>query len=444
MRRTSRTLQTLVAALVALALLPFAQCASAAQDYWSAPGHDSGRNGLSPADTDLPGGSLQWDNSMGKCIAVTDPVVGANGTCYVAATISSTEANLMAIISLGRVAWSADLDGLPSGQHAVSVAVGERIIVTLGDRVAEYYANGTRAWEQALPSLEVFDVTTVLPDGSSYVAYVSSALGTTSMISRLDPSGGKLWDLAYGTEDAVTSMAALADGTLYVGSEHFLGMVYANGTLAWKASDYPVERSPVVIGPDGTLYVLNNQFLTARYPNGTVKWQFPTQEQASSSFCAPLVDAKGDVDIFVPSWIAPSSSVATPHLLSVAPNGTLAWSAEVPGQATATTFMAASADGVIYLASTDRLTVFRDDGRELWQHGFGVSKGSPAIAPSGTYCILVSEAQVGGQFAAHLLMLKGDARDPSALFRLALILFVLVLAIVLVAYFLILRPKRPK
>ncbi len=183
-----------------------------------------------------------------------------------------------------------------------------------------------------------------------------------------------LW--TYETGDSIESSAAIADGTVYVGSQsgELLALDLRSGQLRWKykTTEGIGESSPCV--GNGVVYVgdLSGSIHAVRTSDGTALWTFKTNSEVKSS--PVLVDDK----VLVGSY--------DEHLYCLsATGGTLVWKFRINGPVHCT---AGVMDGIAYISGCDE--TFRgvriSDGEEVFNVSTGAYTGaSPALMAQAVY-----------------------------------------------------------
>jgi len=177
----------------------------------------------------------------------------------------------------------------------------------------------------------------------------------------------------YETGDWVDSSPAVANGTVYVGSDD--GNVYAldagDGTEQWRyETGGPVDSSPAVA--DGTVYVRggDDDVYALDATDGSEQWRYGT----GSGISSPTVT---DSTIYVVEYGNVYALDAT--------DGTEQWHYETRS---AVLSSPAVADGTVYVGSVDDHVYALDatDGTEQWQFEIGDDvESSPAVADGTVY-----------------------------------------------------------
>lgn len=174
----------------------------------------------------------------------------------------------------------------------------------------------------------------------------------------------------YEAGDSIESSAAIAEGTIYVGTQsgELHAVELATGKLRWKyRTGQPVgESSPAVAG--GVVYVgdLGGTVHAVDAREGKVVWTFKTQGEIRAS---PVVSGG---NVVIGSY--------DEHLYGInARSGALVWKVKTEGPVHAT---AAVAEGIAYISGCDeRFRAIRiSDGAELYSIESGAYTGaSPAL-----------------------------------------------------------------
>lgn len=192
-------------------------------------------------------GHVRW--SYGSGSAGSGPVV-ADGTVY----IVDASGNVHALnAATGHVDWSHSITYAGTG---LSVANGLVYVSSIGDIGYVYALNaatGDLAW--SFKTLDARESVPTVVDGIVYVG-CGNGMGSNGTVFALDAATGKLrWSfttgLAGNVQPPVESSPAVANGTVYVGSDY--GAVYAldaaTGHLRWSSlTQGGVVSSPVVAG----------------------------------------------------------------------------------------------------------------------------------------------------------------------------------------------------
>src|ERR1051326_7152492 len=193
--------------------------------------------------------------------------------------------------------------------------------------------------------------------------------------AQVPPTLKPLW--TYEAGDSIESSAAIADGTVYVGSQSsdLLAIDLKTGKLRWKyrAQDGIGESSPAV--HDGVVYIGDSSGLlhAVRASDGKALWTFKTEGEIKSS---PVVS--GDRVLI-------GSYAGNLYCLSVR-DGKLLWKYTTSNFVHATPVV--SAAGIIYFGGCDEVFhgIRLSDGQEVLKFPAGGYTGaSPAIVGQRAY-----------------------------------------------------------
>ena len=190
-----------------------------------------------------------------------------------------------------------------------------------------------------------------------------------------------LW--TFDVKEAIESSAAIADGSVYVGTAggELIALDLQSGALRWRYRTGEIgESSPAVAG--GVVYIgdLTGVFHAVDTKTGKALWTFKTTGEIRSS---PVVVGDkvliGSYDRFL-------------YALSVA-KGELAWKVESQGYVHATPSVI---EGIAYIAGCDE--VFRGirvaDGREVLNVPVGAYMGASAVLAGGAAYVGTFENEV--------------------------------------------------
>ncbi|MCJ7621474.1 MAG: PQQ-binding-like beta-propeller repeat protein, partial [Anaerolineae bacterium] len=214
-----------------------------------------------------------WRAPFGQVSGV--PALSAEGVIYVGVA-SPVEEMFYALNRGGRVAWSYHLES-----HIVesSPVVGPDGTVYLaatnpqtdGGSVVALNADGSERWSYEVGSRLPFSPAL----GADGTLYVGARNGN---LYALNPDGSPKWQTPLG---AVSSSVAIgADGTIYLGSaSDYQALNPTDGAQVWAFSpvDGQADSTPAV-GPGGRIYLTaSSNELYAVNPDGTVAWTFSAE-----------------------------------------------------------------------------------------------------------------------------------------------------------------------
>jgi outer membrane protein assembly factor BamB len=247
-------------------------------------------------------GSLGWGYHIESHIVESSPVIGPDGTIYLAA--SNPETARGAVIALN-----------PDGSEKWRYEVGSRIPFS--------------------PTLG--------PDGTIYVG------ARNGNLYALNPDGSLKWQKNLG---AVTSSAAVdAEGMIYLGtSTGYQALSPADGRQVWTY--FPVDGeadSTPTLGRGGRIYLTSNSNeLYALDPDGTRVWTFSAEEEEEKEvhFSSPITLDAGRV-IY--------AGTREGELFAVNPDGSLRWRFPLPEGGMVLIGPAIGADGTLYAGAGSNL-----------------------------------------------------------------------------------------
>ncbi len=344
------------------------------RDDWAMSRHDAQNTAQSP----FPGPRtprLKWKFTTGGYAIGSSPVIGRNGTIYVA----TENGPLYAINPDGSQKWVFQNGG--SGWASPAVATdGTVYVISINFGLYAVNPDGSKRWAFAHP--DCFTPPTIGSDGTIYVV--------GDKVYAIRPDGSKKWEFHTGYRDAGTSPTLALDGTIYIagygptlyalrpdGSKKWIfrtrdgaddapaigrnGTVYLplenrvyaiapDGSKKWvfRTGDYHLHAPAVA--SDGAIYVESDDKLYALRPNGSKKWQLPIDDLGS---VAPVITSDGTVYVgthdqpyTVYAW-GGGHAGATGKLYAINPDGTKKWEFPAPRLESA----AIGADGTVYLVS---------------------------------------------------------------------------------------------
>jgi len=268
-------------------------------------GHDGYLHALDPD------GQLLWKYNASAFIDST-PVVGRNGTVYVATTLGSSDGEageryyLHAVNPNGTLQWMVETG--PCDDSALVLSPNGTVYLVSGSKLegwgdpAHYLysiaPNGTVNWVHPLGDMS-FLPPAVGNDGTVYLLTDEDLDGDESVLVTVRQDGSEGWRLDvrsvepdydgfYGTSPAVAS-----NGTSYFGFGDGICAVGPNGTVKWI---YNIENGMVstpAISKEGTIIFGtigeyeddqgNYGYVVALNPDGSLKWRVRTTAEPLSS-----------------------------------------------------------------------------------------------------------------------------------------------------------------
>ena len=223
-------------------------------------------------------GSVAWSYHLQSHIVDSSPVVGPEGTIYLAASNAQTRGgSLVALNGDGSERWRYDV----GSRLASSPALGPDGTLYVGANNGNLYSlnpDGSPKWQ--IPLGAISSSVSVGADGTIY-------LGTGSAYQALNPNdGSQVWSFSPVDGEADSTPSLGLGGRIYVtSSSNELYALNPDGTVAWTFSAEPQgERgvsfsSPITLDGAGVLYAGTREGeLFAVNPDGTLRWRFPLPE----------------------------------------------------------------------------------------------------------------------------------------------------------------------
>jgi outer membrane protein assembly factor BamB len=334
----------------------------------------------SAAATKIP--RIQWSTTGDDPVSSAAPIVGRDGTLYVASAFS-----IRAFDPSRAVKWVYRLDRADPVE-GVSLAQDAAGNLYFGTREHLYSlsVSGVMRWQADCPTAMLARNAEGNPFEGDAV-YVSCA-GLLLALNESD--GGEVWSLRNGVSQ-VSGQIPMAPMMLHNGAFVFnrgasFFAVDREGKTVWT---YPYGNVGIGyllgVGPDDTTYVENSSGeLVALDPNGNVKWTFQ---------CGPPLDVHrtlfraADGTLYL---------IAARGLLSLTPDGTLQWSLRLGPSAWGSGYTppVVAPDGVVYKTAEDRVIAISPGGKIIWQlalPGELHHDGFLALAPDDTlYAVMDS------------------------------------------------------
>jgi outer membrane protein assembly factor BamB len=291
-----------------------------------------------------PEGVELWRASFGQVSGV--PALSAEGVIYVGVA-SPVEEMFYALNRDDSVVWSYHLES-----HIVesSPVVGPDGTVYLaatnpqtgGGSVVALGADGSERWRYEVGSRLPFSPAL----GADGTLYVGARNGN---LYALNPDGSLKWLTPLG---AVSSSVAVgADGTIYLGSaSDYQALNPTDGAQVWAFSpvDGQADSTPAV-DPGGRIYLsASSNELYAVNPDRTVAWTFSAEPEGEREvhFSSPAtIDAAGVLYV----------GTREGELFAVNPDGTLRWRLFLPEGGMILVGPALGSDGTLYVGAGSNL-----------------------------------------------------------------------------------------
>ncbi len=290
------------------------------------------------------GGVEKWRASYGQVSGV--PALSEEGVVYVGVS-SPVEEMFYAFDRDGSVAWTYHLEG-----HIVesSPVVGPDGTVYLaasnpqtgGGQVIALGGDGAERWRFDAGS-RILASPALGGDGTLYVG------ATNGILYALNPDGTPKWQSPLGSVDC--SAAIGSDGTVYVGAgSGYLALNPADGSQMWAFApvDGQADSTPA-LGAGGRVYLTSNSNeLYALNPDGTVAWTFMAEpeEEREVHFSSP-VTIDGALVLY--------AGTREGELFAVNPDGTLRWRSLLPEGGMILVGPAVGSDGTLYVGAGSNL-----------------------------------------------------------------------------------------
>jgi outer membrane protein assembly factor BamB len=325
--------------------------------------HDAAHTGLSQYDTSANTGTLKWQFS-GVGGPVSSPVIGADGTIYIAAD------GLYAVNPDGSQKWM--FATASAVEPAPAVGPDGTIYVLDNFYLYAVNADGTQKWTLAISSSGVPAPLTIGADGT---IYVNSDAGS---LYAVNSDGAFEWQVSsFGGGSAAT--VAPDDTVYFIDDSDTLLYAVNGGTEAFlfgSVGGAASPTSPPSVGPSGTIYCglgVSNLYAISSY--GSEEWNFNT---GSGFYSSPAIGPDGTV--YAGSFLDYSLYAVNPV------TGTLKWKFVTGNYVEGSP--AIGADGTIYFGSFDKnFYAVNPDGTQKWSFNAGAIDQSPAIGSDGTLYI---------------------------------------------------------
>jgi|WetSurMetagenome_2_1015567.scaffolds.fasta_scaffold26156_2 outer membrane protein assembly factor BamB len=274
-------------------------------------------------------GSIKWSYPTGFEIQ-SSPAVASDGTIYV----GSSDHYLYAFNPDGTLKWR--YSTVSYVRSSPAIAADGTVYVGSDDYVYALSPDGTLKWRYMTGG--VTSSPCIAADGTVYVGSYSDSL------YALNPDGTLKWGYDVGDNINRASAALGADGTVYCGADRndFSQSLYAlnpDGTLRWSyATGGDIRSSPAIAG-DGTVYVGSGHYLFALNPDGTLKWSYQTG--GNIRYSSPAIASDGTV------YFGSTDN----FLYALYSDGTLKWHYETGENVEAAPTL--GQDGTVYFLSND-------------------------------------------------------------------------------------------
>jgi len=231
-------------------------------------------------------GALTWSFSVPFATS-SDPVIGADGTIYVAA------GNIYAVTPDGRQRWVAGDKGphISNSFFYTPILGPDGIIYALTYDHTLYAINSDGVEQWHFHEYDPVFSTANIPAGVNE-SNVIPALGPHKQIYYLSSNfvlislsldGNVQWRYYVG-QPFVASPTVGADGTVYMCQERTLLAIHPDGDLAWSYNVTDQIFTPAAIGPNNVIYFGSGQFLYSLSPWEKLNWKADLAEVAATEY----------------------------------------------------------------------------------------------------------------------------------------------------------------
>jgi outer membrane protein assembly factor BamB len=219
-----------------------------------------------------PSGSVRWASPLEDARGA--PAIGPDGTIYQV----TYHGMLYAVDPSGRIKWRFEVDRGDRFQRG-SPAIAEDGTIYFASEDHNLYAidpSGRELWR--FPTAGPVRPASIGADGTIYFANDRAMVGggrdwvvvSDSRMYAVNPDGTERWSMEL--DDDVWAAPAIGfDGTLYMGTEHWIYEITPDGSVLSKRYGGSIH-TPIVAG-DGSIYTTGGP-ITAVDARGTLKWQF--------------------------------------------------------------------------------------------------------------------------------------------------------------------------
>jgi outer membrane protein assembly factor BamB len=285
-----------------------------------------------------------WRASLGQVSGV--PALSGPGVIHVGVA-SPIEEMFYALSRDGGLVWSYHLEahiveGSPIVGPDGTVYLAASNPQTGGGSIVALNPDGSERWRYDIGSRLPFSPA-LGPDGDLYVG------ARNGNLYALDPDGGLKWQVQMG---AVSSSAAVgADGTIYLGAgSSYQALDPADGSQIWSFSpvDGQADSTPT-LGTGGRIYVVSSaNELYALNADGAVAWTFSAEAQGEREvhFSSPAT-LDGALVLYV--------GTREGELFAVDPAGALRWRTQLPESGAILFGPALGSDGTLYVGAGSNL-----------------------------------------------------------------------------------------
>jgi outer membrane protein assembly factor BamB len=357
-------------------------------------------------------GTKLWEITLSGQVNAS-PVLGADGTIYVAASTVSGPGYLYALSAEGTNLWMRVV-GAPL--FPSSPCVGSDGTVYLGTGTGQLLAKSPQgeekwifrtgeSWPVSSPALGV--------DGTIYIRAYGRFFDRLYSVS---PEGGTNWIVvlsqSLGEQHYQMSSPTIgADGTIYVTSGHSMLFAFSpTGATNWMYSLGSSTDASPAIAPDGTVYIgADDKYVYAIGHDGRLKWRYqcPGFVESSAAIAA-------DGSVYVGYY-----KTGLGGLLALSPSGEKLWSLDLGAGVSASPAIDEAGNVYVSELTSGWFRAVDSDGSNTWSFPISTSTfASPVISTNGTIYVGHGSkllALVGGSPLPRCgwPMFRGDSRHTA-------------------------------
>jgi len=335
--------------------------------------------GLSRYDSMNNTGSLKWIHQLNGIYNTRIPVIGPDGTIFIAAQNDS----LYAINPNGTLKWKSITNG-DIGKSPIIDNNGTIYVYSSNPNHSLLYAffmNGSIKWTFNVSKID--PLPTIEPNNDILISQVAGEIGEKRKLVSIFPNGSIDWELVF--DDYFPELAINTNGTIYIWEYNGnFSSINPNGTINWIKTITPYKiKSFISIDKNDDIYFVTNEGTINNYfPNGTSKWIFNLKNETMylSNISDLAISSNGMIYVCV-----------NQSLYSINSQGILNWKFQVDEKITSSPTL--SNDGIIYFGSNNFLYAIFPNGSLKWKfHALCQIHTAPSIDYYGniyfsTYCI---------------------------------------------------------